>query len=69
MKPQELKSALDAFIENKVAPLDIKHKAAICAAALILPIIAFVFLVYSPKTEEIQKLESQQAKIEQQIKS
>ena len=68
MKPQELKSSLDAFIANKVAPLDIKHKAAIGAAALILPIIAFVFLVYSPKNEEIQKLESQQTKIEQEIK-
>jgi len=67
MTPQELKSALDAFIENKVAPLDIKHKAAICAAVIILPIIAFVFLVYSPKNEEIQKLESQQAGIKQEI--
>ena len=67
MKPQELKSALDTFMENKVARLEIKHKAAICVAALVLPIIAFVFLVYSPKSEEIQKLEKQRVTLKNEI--
>jgi len=67
MKPHELKATLDAFIEKKIAPLDIKHRAAIGAAVLILPIVAFVFLVYSPKSKEITKLEKQQTQLQTQI--
>ncbi|MDH4320900.1 MAG: type 4a pilus biogenesis protein PilO [Desulfobulbaceae bacterium] len=67
MTPQELKSALDAFMENKVARLDVKHRMAICGVAMILPIIAFAFLVYSPKSQEIEKLEKQQKQLKQQI--
>jgi len=63
MTPQEIKTTIDAFLEKKVAPLDIKQRAAIFAAALILPIIAFFFLVYSPKTAEIKKLGDQRTKL------
>ena len=67
MTPQELKSALDAFLEKKVARLDVKHRMAICAAAMILPLIVFGFLVYSPKSQEIQKLEKQRQQLNKQI--
>ena len=67
MTPQEFKTALDAFMETKVARLNVKHKAAICAAAAILPIIMFVFLVYSPQSKKIVKLEKQRNQLKQQI--
>jgi len=67
MKPQELKSTIDSFLESKVARLDVKHLAAIWAAALILPLVAFIFLSYSPKNKEIKKLDSQRLRVEKEL--
>ncbi len=57
MKPQELKSAIDTFLETKVSRLDAKQRGAIWAATLLLPLVAFIFLVYSPKNKEIKGLQ------------
>jgi type IV pilus assembly protein PilO len=66
-KTAQIQDSLNKLVD-KVSGLDVKHKILICVAAAILPIIAFYFLVFSPKSEEIAKLEKQQVKLEKEIK-
>lgn len=64
----KIKQSLDSFLENKVSKLERKQKLAACIAVLVLPVAAFVFLFFSPKQQEIEKLESRQASLELEIK-
>lgn len=45
-----------SFLDNKIAKLSKKYKMGIFAATILIPIIAFFFLFYSPKNKEIQAL-------------
>lgn len=64
---EKLKATFDSFLETRVVPLDVKYKAAIWAAALILPVVVFVFLFYSPKTNEIKGLEKRKISLSREI--
>ncbi|MEJ2033582.1 MAG: type 4a pilus biogenesis protein PilO [Deltaproteobacteria bacterium] len=67
MKFLEIKSAFDTFVDQKIARLDNKQKAAIVIVALVLPLALFYFFVYSPKQEKISALEGKKHRLEAEI--
>ena len=67
MKANKIIQALDSFIEKRIVPLDKKIIIAIFAVVIIVPCVAFYFLHFTPKTQEIKNLESQEAKLRQEI--
>ena len=62
-----IKIALDAFLENKVATLKTNHKLMVCAATVLVPVIAFYFLSYSPKHDQAAGLEKSIVSLQKQI--
>ena len=52
----KIKQAYVAFIDNKLTSLSQKHKMGIFAASLLVPVILFFFLFYSPNNEKKAKL-------------
>ena len=52
----KIKQAYGSFIDNKLASLSKKQKIGIFAASLLIPLLLFFFLFFSPKNEEIKKL-------------
>jgi len=68
MNTDKLKAAFDTFLDTKVARLNAQHKIAICAAAAVVPILLFVFFIYSPKNKEITGLESRRASLQNEIR-
>lgn len=63
----KIQDTFNSFLDDKVAPLKTPHKAGIFVVALLLPCLLFYFLLYSTKSEEIGKLESNVAKLEKEI--
>ncbi len=68
MKLDKAKDSFSTFLDNKVSKLNSKHKLGICAAAVLVPVIAFYFLVFAPKNETISQLKQQQQRLEGQIR-
>lgn len=67
MDTAKIKAAIDSFLDNKVARLNKKHKIAIFAAAAVLPVVVFYFLLFVPKAEEITGLEGKVASMKQEL--
>lgn len=67
MKVNKTKEAFDSFLEKKVIPLDKKIIITIFALVIILPIVAFYFLYYTEKTNEIKGLESRESSLRKEI--
>lgn len=63
----KINTGFNKFLETKITSLETKFKLIILAAALIVPVIAFVFLFYSPKNDEIRVLERKKASLEKEI--
>lgn len=63
----KMQETINSFLDDRVSQLKNVHKAAIFIGALVLPCVLFYFFIFSPKTEEIGKLEIQQAKLEKEI--
>ncbi len=61
------KNKLDAFIDDQYRILEKKVKLLSLAAMVLVPLILFYFLFYSPKNAEQQKLHSEIAKMENEI--
>jgi type IV pilus assembly protein PilO len=59
--------ALTNFINDKYIPLEQRTKIAIVAAILLLPIVAFYFAYYQPKSETIATLTGQTEQLKQQV--
>ena len=57
MDKTKLKAVLNSFLDDKVSQLNTNHKLLICLATVLVPIVAFYFLYYSPKSESIAGLE------------
>lgn len=64
----KIQAGFEKFLDSKVSLLDMKQKMMIAGAAWILPCVAFFFLVYSPKSNEIKTLETRKTAIEQDIR-
>ena len=58
MPPQidKIKAAYWSFLDDKVANLNKQYKTAIFAASLIIPVLLFFFLFFSPKNDDIKRL-------------
>jgi type IV pilus assembly protein PilO len=69
MSKKKFKQTFDKFLDEKLTRLDGKQKIAILVAAIALPLALFYFLLYSPKQQEITKLEGNKAKLEREIAS
>jgi len=67
MKINKIREAFGSFLEKRVVPLDKRIIAAIFVLIIILPSVAFYFLLYSAKTKEIQGLEKKAANLRQEI--
>jgi type IV pilus assembly protein PilO len=67
MKANKIIQAFDSFIEKRIVPLDKKIIIAIFAVVIIVPCVAFYFLHFTPKTQEIKSLESKEAKLRKEI--
>jgi type IV pilus assembly protein PilO len=67
MKLNKTKEAFDSFLEKKVVPLDKKIVIAIFVLIIIAPVIAFYFLHFTAKTEEIKGLENKAVKLRKEI--
>lgn len=57
-KITQIKQAYVSFLDNKLTRLSKQHKIAILAGSILIPLLLFFFLVYSPKSKEIDKLET-----------
>ena len=67
METNKLQTAFNSFLENKVANLNKNQKIGICLAVIIIPIVAFYFLSFSKKIEEIKGLEGSVAKLQKEL--
>lgn len=67
MNKEKIRAKLDSILENKIAPLDKKIKAAIYAGAVILPVALFVYLMVLPSIKEMKKLGKQQVTLQKEI--
>jgi type IV pilus assembly protein PilO len=67
MKVNKIKEAFDSFLEKKVVPLDKKIVIALFVLVIILPTIAFYFLHYTAKAQEIKGLENRAASLRKEI--
>jgi type IV pilus assembly protein PilO len=67
MNPEKIKQKFDKFLDEKLARMANKQKGAILAVAMVLPLVLFYFLLYSPKQEEITRLQKNKSSLEQEI--
>jgi len=67
MKLKKLREGFDSFLEKRIVPLDKKIIIVIFAVIIIVPSVAFYFLHFTAKTEEIKKLESRAANLRKEI--
>ena len=67
MKVQKTKEAFDSFLEKRVVTLDKKIIVVIFVLIIALPVVAFYFLHFTAKTEQIKGLEKQAAGLRQEI--
>jgi type IV pilus assembly protein PilO len=67
MSPEKIKQKFDKLLDEKLARVDNKQKGAILAIAMVLPLVLFYFLLYSPKQEEIARLQINKSSLEQEI--
>ncbi|MCK5232462.1 MAG: type 4a pilus biogenesis protein PilO [Desulfobulbaceae bacterium] len=64
----KLKAAFDSFLETKIVTLPVKHKYGIVAVALIIPLIAYYFLLFSPNSKKIKRLKKNKTKLEAEVR-
>lgn len=64
----QIQAGFEKFLDSKLSLLDMKQKMMIAGAAWVLPCVAFFFLAYSPKSNEIKALETRKTGIEQEIR-
>ena len=69
MDTKNLQAAFDTFLDEKVSGLNTNHKIAICAVAVILPIVLFYFFIFSPKSKEITILNSSISSLERELEN
>ena len=67
MKVQKTKEAFDSFLEKRVVTLDKKIIVVIFVLIIALPVVAFYFLHFTAKTEQIKGLEKRAASLRQEI--
>ena len=67
IKIKKIREGFDSFLEKRIVPLDKKIIIVIFAVIIIAPAVAFYFLHFTPKTEEIKGLENKASKLRREI--
>ena len=67
MKANKIKDAFDSFLEKKIIPLDKRVLIALFALVIIVPTVAFYFLHFTKKTDEIERLEKRASSLRKEI--
>ena len=67
MKLNKIKETFDSFLEKRVVPLNKKIIIAIFVLIIVAPVVAFYFLHYSAKVNEIKGLENKVVKLRKEI--
>ncbi|OGQ97628.1 MAG: hypothetical protein A2521_10655 [Deltaproteobacteria bacterium RIFOXYD12_FULL_57_12] len=67
MDKEKIRKSVEDFLENKIAALSRQALIGIYAVAFILPVGAFYYFVFSPKSVEIKGLQGQQATLEAEL--
>lgn len=68
MKLNKVQETLDTFLDEKVSDLDANVKIIGIVALVLIPLILFYVLVYSPKTTKLAQLEQRKVKLLQTIR-
>ncbi len=68
MKVQDIQSKFNTFLDEKVSDLDQNMKMAVMAAVVVLPVLGFYFLAYSPQNTKLKQLEGQKVRLLQTIR-
>ncbi len=68
MSLKDLQTNIDTFLDDKVSNLDQNIKIVILVVSLLLPVIAFYFVSWSPYQDEVKKLKAQKVSLLQTIK-
>ena len=63
----KIRKIINTFLEQRVIPLPRQHKLAIAGLVMVIPCLAFYFLIYGPKTGKIQQLSTTRAKLQTDI--
>ncbi|MFO7760900.1 MAG: type 4a pilus biogenesis protein PilO [Desulfobia sp.] len=63
----KIQEQIISFTDKKILPLGQSKKIAIWLTALLIPCLAFYFLYYTSKTEEIAELKQQQSQLNREI--
>lgn len=62
-----IKKMINTFLEERVVPMPRQHKTAIACLVMIIPCLAFYFLIYGPQTTKIQQLSDTRGKLQTDI--
>ncbi len=68
MKLKKVQDSVDTFLDDKVTDLDANIKIVVIVALVLIPLITFYFVVYSPKTKQLDQLEQKKVKLLQTIR-
>lgn len=69
MNLEQFNKSIDGFLDGKIAKLPKPQKIGFAALIIALPVVLFYFLVYSPKAEEIQKLQKSEKALKTELVS
>lgn len=67
MKVKKIREAFDSFLEKRVVPLDKKIIIVIFVVIIIAPVVAFYFLHFTAKVEQIKGLENKAVNLRKEI--
>ncbi len=67
MNLEKISQSFDGFLDGKIARLPKQQKIAFAALIIVLPLVLFYFLLYSPKAEDIRKLQQSETTLKNQL--
>ena len=68
MKVKQIQNTLETFLDNKVSDLDANIKIISIIALILIPLITFYFLVYSPKNTQLTQLKQKKINLLETIR-
>jgi len=69
MNIEKISQSFDGFLDGKIAKLPKQQKIALAALLIVLPLVLFYFLVYSPNAEEIKNLQQTETALKTELVS
>lgn len=67
VKIENIKTAYWNFLDNKLAPMNSKHKLMIWAGFMVVPTVVFLFLFYVPNSKQIEKFQKDNLYLQSEI--